>query len=92
MVEPNSTVVCDSNDYRHTFYGILNKQGQFWTPLPFHDEASAEAHLRTWAKGKYASMLDTHKIVPVRIRLELLPTPDSGNPGPLTNQDGGEKL
>lgn len=62
----------DSAVYHHTFYGILNKQGQFWTPLPFHDEAAARAHLAKWAIGKNQNMLDTHKIVPVRIRLTAL--------------------
>lgn len=63
-------VTIDSSDYRHTFYGILNKQGQFWTPIPFNDEASARIYLERFAHGKNASMLNTHKIVPVRIRLE----------------------
>jgi hypothetical protein len=62
-------VACDSADYRHAFYGILNAQGQFWTPLPFHDEDAARAHLRKWAVGDYKSMLETHKVVPVRVQL-----------------------
>lgn len=63
------SVTSDSADYNHTFYGILNKQGKFWTPLAFHDEDAAKAHLSRWAKGDYASMLSTHKIVPVRVQL-----------------------
>jgi hypothetical protein len=63
---------CDSSAYSHVFYGVLNKQGEFWTPLPFHDEASALAHLKRHAIGDYKSMLDTHRIVPVRIRLNTL--------------------
>ena len=65
-------VKCDSNDYRHTFYGIMNAQGQFWTPLPFNDEDTAREYLSRWAKGAYRNMLDTHKIVPVRIQLTAL--------------------
>jgi hypothetical protein len=26
----------DSADYTHAFYGILNRQGQFWTPVAFN--------------------------------------------------------
>lgn len=63
----------DSNDYNHTFYGILNKQGKFWTPRPFDNEEAARAHLSKWAVGDYRSMLSTHKIVPVRVRLETIP-------------------
>jgi hypothetical protein len=66
------SAACDSTVYRHTFYGILNKEGQFWTPMPFHDKDAATEHLSRWAKGSYKSMLKTHKIVPVRIRLETL--------------------
>ncbi len=70
--EEAARVSSDSLAYDHTFYGILNKQGQFWTPLPFHDEAAAKAHLARYAKGSNASMLETHKIVPVRVQLTLL--------------------
>jgi len=63
----------DSDVYDHTFYGILNKQGRFWTPLPFHDKKAARAHLSKWAIGDNISMLRTHKIVPVRIQLTALP-------------------
>lgn len=62
----------DSSVYKHTFYGILNAQGQFWTPLPFHDESAARSHLARWAVGSHESMLETHKIVPVRIQLSAI--------------------
>ncbi len=65
----------DSDNYHWTFFGILNAQGDFWTPLPFHDEASALAHLRKSAIGQYASMLQTHRVVPVRVRLDQLLSP-----------------
>jgi hypothetical protein len=73
MAEETAPITSDSDDYRHTFYGILNKQGQFWTPLPFDSEDAARQHLSRWAKGDYADMLNTHKIVPVRVQLTLLP-------------------
>ena len=66
------TVESDSDDYKHTFYGILNKQGQFWTPIPFHDEKAASDYLARYAVGSNAGMKRTHKIVPVRIRLTAL--------------------
>ena len=71
MSEAYTGPVSDSGNYRHTFYGILNKQGRFWTPLPFHDEEAAKAHLARFAIGENRSMLETHKIVPVRVRLTL---------------------
>jgi hypothetical protein len=69
------TVGSDSADYSHTFFGILNAQGDFWTPLPFHDEAAALAHLQKHAVGDYGAMLKTHRIVPVRIQLTALGQP-----------------
>ena len=51
----------DSADYRHTFYGILNAQ----------DEEAAQAHLAQFAIGSNKSMLETHKIAPVRVQLSL---------------------
>lgn len=74
-------VESDSQEYDHTFYGILNKQGQFWTPMPFHDEKAAKDQIAKWAKGSNAGMLTTHKIVPVRIQLTALMQ---------SNQDRGE--
>lgn len=62
-------VTSDSNDYHHTFYGILNPQGRFWTPLPFRDEEAARRHLSATLGGRDASR---HRIVPVRVELTLL--------------------
>lgn len=70
--DASGEVQSDSADYEHTFYGIINGQGEFWSPLPFHDEATARARLERYAQGPNASMLDTHKIVPVRIVLTAL--------------------
>lgn len=63
----------DSANYSHSFFGILNKQGQFWTPLAFESEAKARQHIVDfWGgnKAKIAECLASFKIVPVRIRLE----------------------
>lgn len=68
-------VKSDSAEYDHTFYGILNGQGKFWSPLPFHDEATARARLERYAQGANASMLETHKVVPVRVVLSLAQEP-----------------
>lgn len=70
--DASGQVQSDSADYDHTFYGILNGQGKFWSPLPFHDEATARARLERYAQGPNASMLNTHTIVPVRVVLTAL--------------------
>jgi hypothetical protein len=65
----------DSEVYKHTFFGILNKEGGFWTPLAFASSKEAEAYLAKFIAGnpeKFASMLDTHRAVPVRIQLTHL--------------------
>lgn len=72
-------VMIDSSVYRKDFYGILNADGRFWTPMPFESHRAADEYLTNWvnlnAEGRsnYLSMLTTHKIVPVNIRLTLLP-------------------
>lgn len=65
----------DSEVYKHTFYGILNKEGQFWTPLAFASGKEADEYLRKFVAGnpaKFASMIETHRVVPVRIQLTHL--------------------
>ncbi len=71
MTEP---VTIDSGVYRHGFYGILNAQGQFWTPLAFDSPEQARQHIRNfWVDpAKAEQCLQTHKIVPVRIRLGMI--------------------
>jgi hypothetical protein len=65
----------DSEIYRKTFWGILNKQGDFWTPLAFETEAAATAKLdKFWADGWNSC---DFKIVPVRIRLEAISPKES---------------
>lgn len=69
-------VTCDSGVYRAGFYGILNKQGDFWTPLAFDSEVKAWQHMRDFWGNQRDSLeecLRTHKVVPVRIRLETIP-------------------
>jgi len=75
-VSDNATI--DSADYKHTFYGILNAQGEFWTPLAFHSEQKAEEHIAGfWHANEQERALFRSKrsIVPVRIQLTALPTP-----------------
>lgn len=67
----------DSLDYEKTFYGILNKQGQFWSPMPFDSEQAAMERL---ARFKGAHLERTHRIVPVRIRLDAIAQPSPVHP------------
>lgn len=63
----------DSGVYAHEFYGILNKSGEFWTPLAFDTERAARKHIEDFVltnPGKFKSIEQTHRIVPVRITLE----------------------
>lgn len=62
-----------SADYKRTFYGILNAQGDFWTPLAFDGEQAARDHIRDFWRhdsAKLSECLRRFKIVPVIIRLE----------------------
>ncbi|MDH7638977.1 hypothetical protein [Sphingomonas oryzagri] len=68
-------VACDSDDYKQDFFGILNAQGKFWTPLAFIDEQQARKWLEAFvAKNpeRFGDMLTTHTIVPVRIQLSTI--------------------
>lgn len=65
----------DSKIYSGSFYGILNAQGDFWTPLAFSSEAAARQHIASFWGSDHASRdkcLRTHKIVPVRVQLTQL--------------------
>lgn len=73
-MEDRATI--SSDVYNHTFYGILNKDGQFWTPAPFHNKEAALAYLKRFSIGDYSAMLQTHRIVPVRIQLTHIADPD----------------
>jgi hypothetical protein len=73
----------DSGVYNQTFYGILNGQGDFWTPLAFPTEHAADTHLRMFWAGdpeNWSLVQRTHKIVPVRIRLNQLANPTAKEP------------
>ena len=72
----------DSSVYKRTFFGILNKDGDFWTPLAFDAPDKARQHIRDfWLdKEKAEECLRTFKIVPVRIQLTVSP------PSPLSTQ------
>jgi hypothetical protein len=61
----------DSADFKMTFYGILNAQGDFWTPLAFDCETAARRHIQNfWQdKPRRDAFLGGCSIVPVRIQL-----------------------
>lgn len=67
-------VTSDSADYKHTFFGILNAQGQFWTPLAFESEVKAVAHIDGfWADARSRALFRQKcQIVPVRIQLTVI--------------------
>lgn len=71
MTEPVTT---NSEDFNQSFFGILNAQGQFWTPLAFESERKAVRHIEEfWTDNKSrAECLKTHRIVPVRIQLTAI--------------------
>jgi len=67
-------VTVNSEDFNASFYGILNAQGEFWTPLAFDSEDKAEQHIRDfWRNPEQAAQcLRTHRIVPVQIQLTAI--------------------
>lgn len=75
------TATITSDDYQHTFFGILNVDGQFWTPLAFSTEAEAWSHLMSfWGPNKVSECLKTFDVVPVRITLEQISSDRDGSP------------
>lgn len=65
----------DSAIYKGNFYGILNAPGDFWTPLGFASESAAKRHIVDfWGTDRDSARkcLETHRIVPVRIRLSTI--------------------
>jgi hypothetical protein len=65
----------DTHDYRHEFIGILNADGDFWTPLAFDNEAEARAHIsKFWGQDteKREECLRKFSFVPVRIVIETI--------------------
>ena len=80
-VIPDATVRgAHSNDYDHIFYGILNRDGQIWTPLIFDSKSEAEAYReKHWLSGKTSSDIRrTHKVVPVEFRIEPVQAIEAG--------------
>ena len=67
-------ITSDSANYRHQFYGILNAQGEIWTPLAFDSEASARGHIgRFWTDERERELfLAKCRIVPVRVQLTVI--------------------
>lgn len=73
-------VRADSAAYSQPFYGILNAQGYFWTPLAFDSEAKARQHIVDFWGRDHESRdrcLHTHRIVPVRVQLTTIEDPDA---------------
>jgi hypothetical protein len=62
-----SRVVSDSEDYLHTFYGIL-AYGRFWTPMPFASAEEARARLERYS----LHTSENHEVVPVRVQLTAI--------------------
>lgn len=83
----------DSSVYKQTFYGILNAQGDFWTPLSFPSERKARQHIldfwchdhdqRDWCLLRF-------KIVPVQVRLTQIADASAGRNA--ERQDAVERL
>ena len=62
----------DSRVYTRPFYGILNAEGDFWSPHVFASEQAArESIIVFWGDQTTArdQCLSSHKIVPIRVRL-----------------------
>lgn len=75
MAASEKPATSDSKVYKATFYGILNAQGDFWTPLAFDSEKDARDHITAfWGRqtDMAARCLKDFAIVPVRIRLTQL--------------------
>ena len=62
-------VTIDSDDYRHTFWGILNAQGRLWTPVAFESEEAARKRVRDFFGADPDNVMGKFQFVPVRIQL-----------------------
>lgn len=67
-----------STAYGQEFYGILNADGNFWTPLAFDSAAAARAHIDAfWStRHQVEHFMRRAKIVPVRIQLTAIQAPE----------------
>lgn len=64
-------------------FGILNGQGQFWTPLTFISADAAREHISDfWGSDIESAQecLKTHKVVPVRVTVEAIEYEEIGKP------------
>ena len=62
-----------SDHYEGTFWGIVNRKGQIWTPQIFGTKAEAEQYREEAAKRlgvNFKRIPFTHKVVPVEFRIE----------------------
>lgn len=62
-----------SDHYEGTFWGIVNRNGQIWTPQVFGTKAEAEQYREDAAKRlgvNFNRIPFTHKVVPVEFRIE----------------------
>jgi hypothetical protein len=81
MGEKPKLASADSKVYRATLYGILNADGDFWTPLAFESDEAAKAHIRGFWKRQpdmAERCLRDFKFVPVRVRLDQLEEAPNG--------------
>jgi hypothetical protein len=71
-------ITVDSTVYGGQFYGILNAQGQFWTPLAFDAESAAKAHIESFwnTQRQVEHFMRGAKIVPVRVQLTTIQAPE----------------
>lgn len=64
---------CSSDAFRVTLYGILNSDGDFWTPLTFESVGAARQHIRDFWGRRQPDMaercLRDFRIVPVHVDL-----------------------
>lgn len=61
--------------YRYKAFGILNPDGDVWTPCWFESEREAKGHLEDFWRGAAFSPADQFRIVPVRVTITpLAPT------------------
>lgn len=61
-----------TDSFKPSFFGILNRQGQFWTPLIFDSEKAAQRHLDDFADQdrERFDAVRNYQIVPVRATIE----------------------
>lgn len=78
MTQPDKPRTICTDDYKPGFYGILNAQGDFWTPLIFDSQAKAQKHLDDFARSFRPydpSAIARHRVVRVRATIETIDTP-----------------